>query len=65
MTDVAPIVMMIAVALVSEWKGYRSAASANRWFAAVLYAASILIWLWMTSRPDLPRPGRWMDGIFR
>lgn len=65
MTDIATIVVLIAVALVSEWKSYRSAASANRWFAAALYAASALIWLWMTIRPDLPRPGNWMDGVFR
>ena len=65
MKDFAPVVVLIVLALVSEWKGYKSAATANRWFAAALYTASILIWVWMTSRPDLPRPGNWIDGIFR
>lgn len=65
MRDFAPVVVLIVLALVSEWKGYKSAAPVNRWFAAALYTTSILIWVWMTSRPDLPRPGNWMDGIFR
>lgn len=65
MKDFAPVVVLIAFALVSEWKEYKSASAANRWFAGALYTASILIWVWMMSRPDPPRPGNWMDGIFR
>ncbi|WP_309123332.1 hypothetical protein [Paenibacillus sp.] len=65
MSDFAPILVLIALALVWEWQGYRSASPANRWFAAALYAASALVWFWMASRPDLPRPGNWMDDIFR
>jgi|GEM_PF-2433505 len=65
MTDTGAIFVFIAIALVSEWKNYKSAASANRWFAAALYITSAIIWLWMASRHDLPRPGNWMDDIFR
>ncbi len=65
MNDAAPMLVLIAVAVASEWKNYRTASSADRWFAAALYAGAAAIWLWMAGSPDLPRPGNWLDTMFR